>query len=278
MSEASWRPPADEELTWFRGPAFLPARPRPLELALAVGAFVFGVSRALESLYFPTSELRGRLFDGELYLSAAPSALAERDLAAQHRRIRDNSLRFVDDVPGAWRRVQPQVAEYTAFFEGFASQSESPARLAEQLARLKRVRANQWFAPVRAVVAPAALLGQGLGRTPREAALQALAEVRTGVIQQGEAAFSAALLRLGRELAEAEAIDAPEDVLWLDQAELKHALETGEGCQAIVARRKAVPSQPARRGPEVIGPPLPADAPCLYLIDDILKLLEGEKP
>jgi hypothetical protein len=187
MTRTSWRPPADEQLAWFRPDSVLPARPSLVEFRMSVAAFVFGVSRALESLYFPLHELRAKLFAGELYLAAVPSAIAERDLEAHRRRMCDSALRFTRDLRAAWQRTRPEVEEYTRFFEGFHG---------DDLFRLRRVRANQWFAGVRAVVAPVALLlYEGIGQTPREDALAVLAEAREAVVEQGGAAFEAALAR-----------------------------------------------------------------------------------
>ncbi|HLG72289.1 MAG TPA: hypothetical protein VK009_17870 [Chloroflexota bacterium] len=190
-SGSRWRSPADGELTWFRPPAgLLPARPNPHEL-LDAQAFAFGASRALESLYFPMSEIRARLIDGELHLTVAPSGTASRDLELHKKNMRDSALRFSRGVRAAWQRVRPQVEEYSAFFEAF-----DPGK--SDLFRLKRVRANQWFAPMRAVVAPTALLlYEGIGQTPREDALAAVAEVRHEVIDRGRALFYQALDRAG---------------------------------------------------------------------------------
>ncbi|HEX6512781.1 MAG TPA: hypothetical protein VF157_10805 [Chloroflexota bacterium] len=230
---SAWSPPADEELTWFRaGPPF-PERPRPLEFTLDVAAFSFGASRALESLYFPLYELRAKLFDGWLYFAAAPSALAERDLEAQARRRLDSALRFTRDIRGAWERAtRKEIETYNAYMETVPSGPEA------DLARLKRTRANQWFAFIRAVVAPAALTQQGIGETPVGAALEVVAEARQQVVVRGTAALEGAVRRLG--------------------------LAYGQRTRA---------SGGAPEPNDIIGPLLAADAPRMYLVREILGLL-----
>jgi hypothetical protein len=181
-----WRPRRDDELTWFPAPhGALPPRPHPFE----VQAFAFGLSRALESLYFPMSEVRGRLADGRVYLAVAPSGTALKDLAAHGKNRRDSALRFSHDIAAAWQRIRAEVEEYSAYMASFDGRD---------VFRLKRVRANQWFAPLRAVVAPAALLlYDGLGQTPRGDALVAVDEVRREVVERGARLFSEGLSRAG---------------------------------------------------------------------------------
>ena len=96
-----WSPPGDDQLTWFKPHGTMPTHPKPLEYTVAVEAFAFGVSRALESLYFPLYEVRPRLVDGELYFASVPSEMAERELDAQLGRMRDSGLRFTRSVRGA---------------------------------------------------------------------------------------------------------------------------------------------------------------------------------
>jgi hypothetical protein len=238
IPRSPWRPASDQELTWFRPPAgLLPARLTPADLAVTVPAFSFGISRALESLYFPLYELRAALFDGVLYLAAAPSEFAERDLAAQKRRLRDSALRFSRDIAAAWQRVRPEVEEYTQFFEAFDPSAIGP----DAAARLRRVRANQWFASTRAVFAPAVLLREeDIGHTPPEVAARIVAEARTAVVNRGTAAFEAALKRLTPEL------------------------------PAVEATQPAGPNSPER-----IGPALAAGAPRMYMIQPLLNLIAG---
>ncbi len=179
-----WRPAADDDLAWFQAPqGALPPRPHWLE----VQAFAFGTSRALQSLYFPLAEIRGRLIDGQVYLAVAPSGIAAKDPAAHRKNMVDSALRFTRDVAAAWQRIRAEVEEYSAFMAAFSG---------DDVFRLKRVRANQWFAPMRAVIAPTALLlYEGLGQTPREAALAAVDEVRREVQDRGAKLFVDALSR-----------------------------------------------------------------------------------
>jgi hypothetical protein len=272
-----WAPLADDELTWFRPGAALPARPTPLEFTLHVEAFVFGLSRALESLYFPLYEVRARLFDGELYLAASPSAMAEGNLEAQLQRLRDSAIRFSRDIRSFWERtVRAEVLEYNERMSAFAPDSATDAEVADELPRLQRVRANQWFAPIRAVIAPAVLLEQGVGQTPRDEALAVVEEVRELVVRQGSMIFEAALERIVRRLAARGSLKAPDDIRWLGYDEVRGTLRTGGSYAPIVAeRRSAANATAVEEPPAWIGPPLPSDAPRMYLLRDVLDLIAG---
>ena len=276
-SKATWAPPSDDELTWFRPGGVQPARPRPLEHTLYAQAFVFGLSRALESLYFPLYEVRARLFDGELYLAAVPSAMAEDDLEAQLHRLRDSAIRFSRDIRAFWERaIRAEVEEYNERMSAFAAADAEDAQIADDLPRLKRVRANQWFAPIRAVIAPAVLLEQGVGQTPRHEAMAAVEEVRELVTRRGSAVFDAALTRVAERLVANGAIGAPDDIRWLEYEEVREALCGGGNYGAIVAQRRAAPDASAHRNlPESIGPALPVDAPRMYLLREVLDLIAG---
>ncbi|HLY64210.1 MAG TPA: hypothetical protein VKU60_01650, partial [Chloroflexota bacterium] len=189
-----WAPPADEELTWFRPPPVFSDCPRPLDFTLEVAAFAFGVSRALESLYLPLYELRSKLFDGQLYFAAAPSAMSERDLPAQHARMLDSALRFSRDIRGSWERtVRKEMEGYNQFMEGFPPAEASNPEVGGQLHKLKRTRANQWFAFTRAVVVPATLAQQGIGDTPADVALAVLAEAGEVVDSAGRTQLESAI-------------------------------------------------------------------------------------
>lgn len=276
-SAPTWAPPDDDELTWFRPGGVLPARPRPLEHTLHAQAFVFGLSRALESLYFPLYEVRARLFGGELYLASVPSAMAEHDLEAQLHRLRDSAIRFSRDIRAFWERaVRAEVEEYNERMAAFAAADVKDAEIADDLPRLKRVRANQWFAPIRAVIAPAVLLEQGVGQTPRDEAVAAVEEVRELVTRQGGAAFDAALARVGQRLASNGSINGPDDIQWLEYEEVREGLCGGENYGSVVAQRRAAPDASAGRTPrEQIGPPLPSNAPRMYLLREVLEVIGG---
>src|SRR5207302_8299748 len=108
-----WAPPADVTLTWFRPGGMLPDRPRPLEFTLGIQAFTYGLAHALESLNFPLYDVRPRLIDGQLYLAAVPSAMAESDLERRMRRMRDATLRFSRNIRPPWEHaIRREVEEY----------------------------------------------------------------------------------------------------------------------------------------------------------------------
>jgi hypothetical protein len=308
-----WQPPADEELSCFKPGGQLPARPTTLEFEVPIYAFVFGISRALESLYFPMYEIRARLIDGELYLASVPSAMAERELDAQLGRLRDSGLRFTRGVRAIWERaIKKEVEEYNERMAGFAPSSASDREVADGLAPLRRTRANQWFAATRAIFAPTVMLQHGLGETPVEEALEVSREALGAVRHRGTDLMTGAVLRVGARLARNGRIATPEDVWWLDLDEVRDALHPGQGSdsgsggrsrphlasptavgeepglhlatsatggvepgvQSLVEQRKSDHQKMAHAtGPDALGPALPPDAPRLYLLREILTLI-----
>jgi hypothetical protein len=270
-----WAPPPDDELSWFRVGGILPARPRPLEYTLGVQAFTYGVAHALESLNCPLYDVRSRLFDGQLYLAAVPSAMAERDLERRMMRMRDATLRFSRNIRAPWEReIRREVQEYNERMAAFPPRGATTAEIAAGLFAFKRVRANQWFAPTRAVIAPTAMLQAGIGDTPLEDAMAVVQEVRDLVVDQGTAIFDAAIEQVAARLVQAGSIDRPDDVVWLEYGEVRDALEHGSSRQAMVAARQAEAAHAGSNGgPATIGPTLPADAPRMYLLREVLALL-----
>jgi len=279
-TSVAWRPPSDEELTWFPARGRLTTRPRPLEYTLTVQAFLYGVTHALESLRFPLYELRARLIDGQLYLASVPSGMAERDLETRMRSMRDSTLRFSRNIGAAWRReVRAEVAGYNDRMAAFPPTAAALPELAEELFTLKRLRANQWFASVRAVIAPFALLLEGIGESAPEDALAVFEDMRTLVIDQGTAAFDGAVQRVAECLVQAGSLDQPEDVEWLEYEEVQEALRSGGRYQAtVVDRRAQAERDPGPPGPDRVGPLLPSDAPRMYLLREVLDLIAGELP
>jgi len=270
---APWAPPRDDALTWFKPGGSLPSAPTPLEFTFAVEAFAFGVSRALESLYFPLYEVRARLLDGELYLASVPSAMAERDLPAQLSRMRDSALRFTRSVRGSWERlIKREVAEYNDRLAQFAPADAGDREVAAAILPLRRTRANQWFAATRAVFAPTVMLQAGLGPGDAGEARAVCIEARALIHDRGTPLVRAALERVGARLARAGCIDRPEDVDLLEYPEVMSALETGADARPIVNQRKAAASHAGAPGPDDLGPDLPPDAPRMYLLRDVLAL------
>lgn len=270
-----WAPPPDDELTWFRPSGRLAARPRLLDFTFEIDAFAFGISRALESLYFPFYELRARLVEGEIYFASVPSPYAERDIDTTMQRIRDSGLRFTRSIRRTWDRpIRGQVEEYNDRMAAFPLPDASGADVAVGLRRLKRTRANQWFAATRAVFAPRELLEQGVGETPADEAMAVVHEALTLVRDRGTEILDRALLRVGERLVLAGSLVAPEDVHWLDYEQVREALgRGGMQHQTVAAAQNQAARATGASVPETIGPALPPDAPRMYLIREILALL-----
>ena len=273
--EKPWSPPLDDDLTWFCAAGRLPSHPRPLDFTFEIDAFTFGVSRALESLYFPFYELRTRLMDGQLYFASIPSAFAERDIDAQMQRMRDSGLRFTRNIRRTWERpIRGEVEEYNDRLAAFAGSAAPDSDLAQELRALKRTRANQWFAGTRAVFAPAELLKHGVGETPPEEAEAVVAEALGLIQEQGAVALERALLHVGERLVESGAIDVPANVYWLDYDAVRRTLGTVTSQQDAVQAAKALAARsPGLSGPDTVGFALPSDAPRMYLIREILAVI-----
>jgi hypothetical protein len=276
-----WSPPTDDQLTWFVPGNGFPLRPTPFDFTFEIQAFAFGVSRALESLYFPLYELRARLMDGMLYFASVPSAMAEADLEGQLQRLRYSAFRFTRDIRSAWEpTIRREVEEHNERFDSFPPAGATAQEVSEGLRTLQRVRANQWFAPTRAIFAPAALLQQGIGQTTPEEAAVVVKEALDVVGVQGAAAVRAAIGRVAERLVEADCVGSPADVDWLELAEVRAALEHGGDRRAVVAQRKR-PLTPALSpegrgdGTPTIGPPLAANAPRMHLLRETLALIGG---
>lgn len=278
-SEKPWAPPPDEELSWFRAEQKLFAAPRPLDYTLEIHALVFGLTYALESNEFPLYALRSRLLHGRVYLAAVPSAMAERDVAQRLKNIHDQSIRFTKNIQRAWdRQIKPAVEKHNRWFEEAATFAGSPSELAGQVRKLRRERGNQWFTMLRGIVAPAALLQANVGEFGPEVAGLAANLTRQGlegVADRGRALVAIALGRVGERLVEANVIEKADDVFWLEWQEVRDLLQIGQDRRALLAARKAEAARLSQlAAPETIGPELPPDAPRMYLIHEILKLLD----
>ncbi len=287
MSQATtqnrWAPPTDDRLTWFRPAAFFAEAPGPLEHTLEVHARAFGLTRALQSLNFPVFEFRTQLVNGALYYAPVPSALAERDLDGQWRRLRDASLRFMRSIPRGWERlIQPEVDGYNQWIEEMAGPAVTAEQMAEQVLQLRRVRGNQWYTAVRGVFGPGALFEHrlALGEVPEKDAPEVNAVVqaaRDAVAGRGGELMTAALERIGAYMVSAGSIDAPADLHWLEWGDVRDAIEQGTDCRGAVAEGKRASAAPADRGTlaPFIGPDLPADAPRMFLVRETMALAGG---
>jgi len=289
-SSAPWQPPRDEDLTWFSAPEKLAVNRRPLEFTLEVDAFCFGITRAMESLEFPLTEVRPRLVDGHLFLAVAPSAQAERDITRRLRNIQDLTLRYTKDIKGFWEaQVKPKIEEYNRWMAEFATAARSPVELAEAVRQLRRVRGNQWFNVCRPALAPAAIIQRRLEEAHRQKgrksaeinALEQAAEDGTGVareamglVDRGRIVLFSSLGQVGTRLATAGSIAEPEDIFWLSWMEVRGALEQGGERHGVVKKRKTDASRWAHAAaPHPRGPELPPGAPRMHLIPEILGLL-----
>jgi hypothetical protein len=272
---AVWKPASDDELMWFRAGGRLAAHPRPLDYTFEVYALAWGITRALESLYFPFYELRSRVVDGDLYFASVPSAFAERDLDAQLGRMRDSGLRFTRNIRGTWvRAIKREVVGYNEVFAAFPPPNATNSELADQLNRLRRTRGNQWFAATRAVFGPVAMLEQA-GGPPRSDDAQAVVAEAGDLLQvRGSELLENALTRVGDRLVHAGAILRAEDVHMLDHQEVRDALRDGGDMRARVAERVgAVPYRDGHESPALLGRELSPDAPRMYLLREVLALV-----
>ncbi len=285
-----WSPPRDDELTWFPAKGKLPLNPSPLEYTVEVDAFFFGLTRALESLEFPLTEVRSRLVDGRLYVAVAPSADAEKDMRRRLQSVRDLSLRYTRNIRGFWQQqVQPKIEDYNSWMGKFVSQSRSSQELAEQVRQLRWVRGNQWFNIFRPVVAPTALMQrwaneaiQQKGRESEDAqsAVRAAEEATAvtkealGAVEHGQTILLSALQEVGGRLTGSGPLKEAKDIFWLQWMEVRNTLDNGGNLETIVEKRK---SEAAHLGqsspPSSLGPPLADEAPRMYLIREVFDLL-----
>jgi len=288
--KVSWSPPRDDELTWFPAKGKLPLNPSPLEYTGEVVAFFFGLTRALESLEFPLTEVRSRLVDGRLYVAVAPSADAEKDMRRRLQSVRDLSLRYTRNIRGFWQQqVQPKIEDYNSWMGKFVSQSRSSQELAEQVRQLRWVRGNQWFNIFRPVVAPTALMQrwaneaiQQKGRESEDAKsavraaedAAAVTKEALGAVEHGKTILLSALQEVGGRLTGSGLLNQAEDIYWLQWMEVRNTLENGGNLEDIVEKRKSEAAQLSQSSPpSTLGPPLPDEAPRMYLIREVFDLL-----
>jgi hypothetical protein len=195
------------------------------------------------------------------------------------KNIHAQSVRFTRNIVGAWeQKLKPEVDLYNRRFDE-ASTSAGPAELAEKLRPLKRDRGNQWFTVIRGVVAPTVLvqqhineLGQDISDLGTELTRQAIELVAV----QGKALLDSALARAGECLVRADAIDRADDVHYLEWKEVIASLKEPQNRRALVAERRLHVARDAKApAPENCGPALAPGAPRMYLIHEILQLLEA---
>jgi hypothetical protein len=278
-SEKPWTPPSDEVLSWFRAEQKIFAAPSSLDYTFEIHALVFGLTYALESLEFPLYALRSRWVNGRVYLAAVPSAMAESDLPQRLKNIHAQSFRFTRNIEGAWeRQLKPEIELYNRQFEEIAHFAGAASGLAEKLRKLRRDRGNQWFTALRGVVLPAVLLQRNAGEFGAEIGMLAedLTRQALGLVaDRGKTLIRSAAARIGECLVAADVIDKAEEVFWLEWPEILELLQSRQDRRALVVERQAqAASAPDSPSPAILGPSLPPDAPRMYLIGEILKLLD----
>lgn len=287
--ERPWTPAADDELSWFRPGGMFPVRPRPLDFTLETYARTFGLTHALVSLNFPLYEVRARLVEGELYLASVPSGHWERDPETKTRLLWDSSLRYTRNIRAPWEHDGRQEVEgYNAWLAEAADAASSPVAAAERLWRARRVRGTQWYAMLRGVAGPLAMLRRRLAELPEDSpdrpTLTAGVEdggavLRDGlalVRDQGGAFLNDLVHGTAQRLVAAGALADVEGIQWLEWQEVRRALVEADDWPALVARRKAT-WEAGSRGPipDTIGPTLPPGDPRSYLLRSVLDSLAG---
>jgi hypothetical protein len=277
-SDKSWAPPSDDTLSWFRVDLF--GAPRPLEFTGEISALIFGLTYALESLEFPLYAVRSQLKSGRVYLAAVPSAMAENNLAQRLKNIHTQSVRFTRNIRSAWeRQLRPEIDLYNERFDEIANFTGNSNDLAEKLRSLKRDRGNQWFTVIRGVLAPTVLVQRHLdefGHEIAELSKDLTRQALEFVAVQGKALIRTALARAGDRLVEASVVDHADDVFWLEWKEVVDFLGARQNRRALVVERRAQAARDAESlAPDRLGPPLEPDAPRMYLIREILQLLDG---
>jgi hypothetical protein len=199
------------------------------------------------------------------------------------RLMRETPIRHMRNIRAGWERDGlPEVLRYDALMEAFPPGDLAGEELGEAFFRLKRARADQWCAVLRVVICPTVMIKHGAGahgagehgagETPLHEAMGVVEEAGAA-LQRGDRIFAAALERTGERLARVGCIAAPEDIAWLEYAEVRTALETGNAYQVAVAQRKGSAPAGLLPAPLIVGPPLSADAPALYLLPDVLELI-----
>jgi hypothetical protein len=279
MSSEAWTPLPDDQLSWFRADQKLFLLPRPLDYSLEIHAVVFGLTYALESVEFPLYAVRSRLINGRTYLAAVPSAMAENNLAQRLANIHDQSIRYTRNIQRAWeQQIKPEVERYNRWFDEAASFIGTANEFGELLRQLRRARGNQWFAAIRGTIVPTLLLRQRAedrGAPFVESAGKLAKEALQLVAQGGGERVAAVLRNVGQRLVEDNVIDQAEDVFWLEWLEARELLQSAADRRPLVAQRqREVGENISVMMPDTLGPALPADAPRMYLLKEVLQMLD----
>jgi hypothetical protein len=151
--------------------------------------------------------------------------------------------------------------------------------MAPILSKLRRERGNQWFSAIRGLIAPAALLQQDVadfGAEIAQLAHQLAKRALVLVAERGGELIKQIALMIGQRLVEAHVLAIVEDVYWLEWTEVIESLQQPSERLALIAQRKrSVGADFSVTMPDTIGPLLVADAPRMYLLREILRLLDS---
>jgi hypothetical protein len=278
-SSEPWKPLPDDQLSWFRADQKLFLMPRPLDYSVEIHAVVFGLTYALESVEFPLYAVRSRLINGRTYLAAVPSAMAENNLERRLANIHDQSIRYTRNIQRAWeQQIKPEVERYNRWLDETARFTGTGSEFSDLLRKLRRARGNQWFATIRGTIVPTLLLQQKAGDqdAPIVECAGKLTKDALQLVAQGGGELVAAVLRnVGQRLVEDNVIDQAEDIFWLEWLEARELLRSAADRRPLVAQRKReIRENISVMMPDTLGPALPADEPRMYLLKEVLQLLD----
>ena len=140
---ATWRDPADAELTWFRDAMHFPATTTPLTAAFLRDSLEPGVAAACATVVSPLLTLRHMAINGWVYNSPVPAAAPEEMDArvAAHMPVMGDHM---DNLRRRWdAEYMPAVVALTEEIEGLDFSGESDAALAA-LERLTEINIEIW--------------------------------------------------------------------------------------------------------------------------------------
>ena len=94
--------------------------------------------------------------------------------------------------------------------------------------------------------------------------------------RQGGELIAAALMGVGQRLVRNNSIERAEDVFWLEWLEVRESLRSPTDRRVLVAERKREAVSDLQVAvPEVMGPALAPDAPRMYMLKEVLQLLDS---
>jgi hypothetical protein len=95
------------------------------------------------------------------------------------------------------------------------------------------------------------------------------------VKKRGGELLAAMLATVGARLVDRGVIETCDDVSWLDWLEIRERLQSPADCSALIGQRRldAIHDRSVAV-PATLGPELAADAPRMYLLREVLALLD----